>query len=135
MILLDDWTYSLQVPHDPRGPRIARCTLRAVLSEHGLGELSHTAELLTSELTTNAFQHSDGPAFVRLSWAKERLRVSVSDNNPELPPPLGVMTTAADADHGRGLLLVERFADDWGGYALGLEEFGTRGKLVWFEIR
>ncbi|MFD7815870.1 ATP-binding protein [Streptomyces sp. NPDC059785] len=51
-------TYALHLPHDPRAPRVARMTLRAVLPAYGLTELLDTAELLASELTTNAYRHT-----------------------------------------------------------------------------
>ncbi|MFK4147185.1 hypothetical protein [Streptomyces sp. NPDC004065] len=50
----EPWEYELHFPRDPRGPAVARTTLKAVLGAHGLGEFTDRAELLTSELTTNA---------------------------------------------------------------------------------
>ncbi|GAA3792509.1 hypothetical protein ACFS5L_12200 [Streptomyces phyllanthi] len=49
------WSYALHLPHDPRAPRVARMTLRAVLPAYGISELLDTAELLASELVTNAY--------------------------------------------------------------------------------
>ncbi|WP_248844987.1 hypothetical protein [Streptomyces griseorubiginosus] len=46
------WVYEIHLPCDPRGPRIVRGTLRAVLHAHGIGELADKAELLTCELAT-----------------------------------------------------------------------------------
>ncbi|MGA4839461.1 ATP-binding protein [Streptomyces sp. G45] len=60
------WHYELHFPRDPRGPGIARLTLRAVLAAHGLVDLTDRAELLASELTTNSVRHTQGPASVRL---------------------------------------------------------------------
>ncbi|GDY74674.1 hypothetical protein SAV31267_041590 [Streptomyces avermitilis] len=82
------WAYVLQLPHDRCAPRIARVTLRAVLAGHGLTGLTDTAELVTSELVTNAYRHTTGPATLRLrALAGARLRVSVWDANPHIPPP------------------------------------------------
>jgi anti-sigma regulatory factor (Ser/Thr protein kinase) len=42
----------------PTAPSVARGHVRAVVCEWGLGELADTAELLVSELVTNAVQAS-----------------------------------------------------------------------------
>ncbi|MET8942240.1 ATP-binding protein [Streptomyces sp. NPDC004542] len=134
------WSYALQLPHDPRAAGIARVTLRAVLAGHGVSQLSYTAELLASELVTNAYRHSTGPATLRLrGLGGGRLRVSVWDTNPHIPPPFDrrpspVRPVPVDADGGRGLFLVCHYADAWGGYPLGDDLFGRGGKLLWCEI-
>ncbi|MGP3638434.1 ATP-binding protein [Streptomyces sp. 24-1644] len=140
------WSYVLQLPHDPRAPRVARMMLRAVLGLHGPTELLDTAELLACELVTNAYRHSDGQATLRLRRTEDGgLRVSVWDNNPLIPAPfdrppgalalLPAPTPAAEtAEGGRGLLLVRECADNWGGYPLGDGLFGRGGKLLWFEL-
>ncbi|MGP4002724.1 ATP-binding protein [Streptomyces sp. 8N706] len=127
----ESWQYSLQVPHDPLGPAIVRSTVRMVLGRHGLGDLADTAELLTSELATNAYRYSTGPASVRLKWTDDTLRVSVWDTDPNLPSPMAV---EPDSEQGRGLLLVRLCADNWGRYAMAERTFGSGGKVVWFEI-
>ncbi|KOG87628.1 ATP-binding protein [Streptomyces varsoviensis] len=138
------WTYTLDLPHDPRAAGVARTTLRAVLSRHAISELVDTAELLTSELVTNAYLHSGGPSSLRLHGMEvERLRVSVWDTNPEIPTQFRKRLTPAtparecdrDGEGGRGLLLVQACADRWGSYLLGDDLFGKRGKMLWFELR
>ncbi|MFJ8020366.1 ATP-binding protein [Streptomyces sp. NPDC096311] len=134
------WAYALQLPHDPLAPRIARVTLRAVLAGHGMSQFTDNAELLTSELVTNAYRHSTGPATLRLrALGSAGLRVSVWDADPHIPPPFdkgsGVPhAVPAEADGGRGLFLVCRYADAWGGYPLGDDLFGRGGKLLWCEL-
>ncbi|MFJ8021071.1 ATP-binding protein [Streptomyces sp. NPDC096311] len=134
------WAYVLQLPHDPLAPHIARGTLRAVLAGHGMTQFTDTAELLTSELVTNAYQHSTGPATLRLrALGDTRLRVSVWDANPHIPPPFDEHPTPlhpvpATAGGGRGLFLVCHYADAWGGYPLGGDLFGRGGKLLWCEL-
>ncbi|MEU8349460.1 ATP-binding protein [Streptomyces sp. NPDC048845] len=138
------WTYALHLPHDPRAPRIARTTLRAVLDSHAMGELAEIAELLASELVTNAYRHTDGPSSMRLRGsAGGRLRVTVRDTDPTVPAPFdrsphsagvaiaadaaGAPETAAgtaeapdtEADGGRGLEIVRLCADNWGSCLLG----------------
>ncbi|MET9373044.1 ATP-binding protein [Streptomyces sp. NPDC002992] len=138
------WSYVLHLPHDPRAPRVARMTLRATLAGHGMTDRLDTAELLTSELLTNAYRHSHGPAMLRLrrmdgGW----LRISVWDTNPLIPPPFdrppGALRAVpthppTDSTTGRGLLLVQHCADNWGGYPLADDVFGRGGKLLWCEL-
>lgn len=127
----EPWEYELRMPRDPRGPGVARTTLRAVLTAHGLPELTARAELLTSELATNSVRHSAGSAAVRLKWSHPVLRVSVWDSSPELPAPF---VPPPDLENGRGLLILDVFADRWGGCAIGEEPFGDGGKVIWFEL-
>ncbi|MEV0275323.1 ATP-binding protein [Streptomyces sp. NPDC050610] len=136
------WTYTLDLPHDPRAAGVARTTLRAVLFRHAISELVDVAELLTSELVTNAYLHSDGPASLRLhstGLEDERLRVSVWDTNPDIPTTFRErVAPPRDCDRegegGRGLLLVQMCADRWGSHLLDDELCGKRGKMLWFEL-
>ncbi|WP_349239299.1 ATP-binding protein [Streptomyces sp. CC224B] len=129
------WHYDLHFPRDPRGPGIARLTLRAVLDAHGLADLGDRAELLASELATNSVRHTQGPASVRLQWLHPVLRVSVWDMDPEVPALPGRSTPAGPhADGGRGLLILDLVADRWGGCAVGDRPQGPGGKTLWFEL-
>ncbi|KUO19009.1 ATP-binding protein [Streptomyces dysideae] len=135
------WVYSLRLPHDPRAARVARMTVRSVLDSHGRPEVLDTVELLISEMVTNAYLHTSGPASLRLTaLADGRLRVGVWDSHPRIPAPFGrpphdhVSLAPADADGGRGLRLVQEYADCWGGVPFGDGLFDRRaGKLLWFE--
>ncbi|MGY5008663.1 ATP-binding protein [Streptomyces sp. 900105755] len=135
--------YALRLPHDPRAARVARMTVRAALSGHGLHEVLDAVELLTSELVTNTYLHTGGPASLRLTALSDgRLRVGVWDGHPRIPAPFGapprdrVPLTPAEAEAGRGLHLVQAYADAWGGWSVGdggpLER--GAGKLLWFEV-
>ncbi|CAL9602320.1 ATP-binding protein [Streptomyces sp. enrichment culture] len=130
----EPWEYELHFPRDPRGPAVARTTLKAVLGAHGLAEFTDRAELLASELTTNAVRYSLGPASVRLCWTNPVLRVSVTDTCPLVPVPVPFTAAGPDAEQGRGLLILDLLADDWGGCRLGESAFGVGGKSIWFEL-
>ncbi len=87
------------------------------------------AVLLTSELVTNAVTHaSPSPAtFVLLTVACDgvALRVDVHDGSADLP----VLDQApAEAETGRGLLLVTLLSDEWGFYRTAV------GKAVYFTL-
>ncbi|MGW0706689.1 ATP-binding protein [Streptomyces sp. NPDC002643] len=122
------WTCALRLPRDPRAPGVARATLRAVLGPHDLAELTPTAELLTSELLTNAVRaetaYGDGrDVAVRFELSGAELRVEVSDSAGGKPE----LRCAEDGDEcGRGLVLVDALADDW-----GVAPRHGAGKVVW----
>ncbi|MFJ9963059.1 ATP-binding protein [Streptomyces avermitilis] len=133
------WAYTLQLPHDPRAPGIARATLRTVLAAHGLAELMPTAELLASELLTNAQLHTKGPYALRIrSTEPDRLRVAVWDTDPRVPPGFGqdgasVVVPDQEAENGRGLQLVRACADSSGVSVLRELGVSKGGKLLWAE--
>lgn len=85
-------------------------------------------QLLASELIANAVVHGPpgGAITVRALRSDDRLRVEVDDNDSTARPRL-LHRDHVDAG-GRGLMLVDRFADRWG-YDLR----GADGKTVWFE--
>ena len=105
----------------------ARLHARLVLQEWGLAALSEEMELLVSELVTNGLRASRamGQAAV-LMWLVSDLRqvvVFVWDASP-LPPARA--DPGADAESGRGLLLVEALSDRWGHFG-----YDGGGKVVW----
>ncbi|WP_399118280.1 ATP-binding protein [Streptomyces sp. KM273126] len=85
-------------PQRPPSPHIARHTIRTALLGHGRPhELTDTAELLTSELVSNAVKHSDGPVTIRLHSHPDAVRIGVMDNHPELPDPSPAPPTRTSA--------------------------------------
>ncbi|MFF2507373.1 ATP-binding protein [Streptomyces sp. NPDC058067] len=127
----EPWEYTLYIPHDARAIPISRRTLRLILTAHDLPRIAEVAELLATELVSNALRHTKGPAALRLRWTGLILRIGVWDADPTPPtPPLHV--AAADAEAGRGLTLVRGCADGWGWYPL--TSTGDTGKYVWCEL-
>jgi anti-sigma regulatory factor (Ser/Thr protein kinase) len=90
-------------------------------------DATQIAILLTSELVTNAIVHGESPVTVAVSWSGEQLRVEVHDRSRFLPAPWPVIS-AVDAETGRGLLLVDTLATDWGFYRT------PGGKVVYFTL-
>ncbi|SEB71919.1 Anti-sigma regulatory factor (Ser/Thr protein kinase) [Streptomyces sp. 2224.1] len=117
------------LPSDDRSAARARAALRRQLRVWRIGgELADSAELLLSELVTNAVRaQAPGVAEVgiRFAWADGRLRLEVRDASDELP----VRGEAKeDEECGRGLVLVDALASGW-----GVDRDGT-GKTVWAEL-
>ncbi|KUL35608.1 ATP-binding protein [Streptomyces regalis] len=130
----DSWEYSLYVPNDPRAVTVCRRTLRLTLTLHGLIRLADIAELVASELVSNAVVHTKGPAALRVRWSKGALRIGAWDADPGPPEPPGRWEDLADVDveGGRGMALVRACSDQWGWQPLS--RFGNRGKYVWCEL-
>ncbi|WP_327432748.1 ATP-binding protein [Streptomyces sp. NBC_01236] len=111
---------------DLRAVPEARKALRELLRHWGKPGRSEIAELLTSELVTNALIHTDHDAVLTATVGPRGLHVEVRDfvgRRPRLRVP-----NADDGTHGRGLVLVQSLADTWGVRAHGV------GKAVWFEL-
>ncbi|MFF6786717.1 ATP-binding protein [Streptomyces sp. NPDC012510] len=128
------WNYTLRLPRDPRSPGVGRATLRTVLATHGLSELSPTAELLATELLTNAHLHTSREYALRVFEAGGRLRVGVWDQDRRVPAGFGGdVPVAEDAEGGRGLRLVRACSEGRGISAM--VESGVRlgGKLLWVD--
>jgi anti-sigma regulatory factor (Ser/Thr protein kinase) len=71
-----------------------------------------TAVLLTSELVTNAIRHEAGEDITLvISCCGGHLRVDVHDTSPAWP---AASDAPADAETGRGLMLVTTLATEWG---------------------
>ncbi|MFD7711820.1 ATP-binding protein [Streptomyces sp. NPDC059785] len=105
----------------------SRKALRELLRRWGRPGRSEIAELLTSELVTNALIHTDRDAVLTATVSPlGGLRVEVRDfvgRRPRLRVP-----DADDGTHGRGLVLVQSLADAWGVRPHAV------GKSVWFEL-
>ncbi|WP_053848547.1 ATP-binding protein [Streptomyces sp. NRRL B-24085] len=84
-----------------------------------------TAELLVSELITNAIRHGTGPPLIRLSCNGRLLRIAVSDDCDRWPC---MRASSSTEPGGFGLQLLERLAHRWGVTP------GHPGKTVWAEI-
>ena len=84
------------------------------------------AVVLTSELVTNAITHETGETVMLvITCACGRLRVDVHDTSLSVPMP---EVAPADAETGRGLMLVTSLSTDWGYYRT------LAGKAVYFTL-
>ncbi|PJM94088.1 ATP-binding protein [Streptomyces sp. CB01373] len=128
----EPWEYTLYIPNGPRAVTISRRTLRLILTMHGLLRLVDTAELLATELVSNAVRHTKGPAGLRVRWSAGVLRIGAWDTDPAPPESSAPLEQVVDLEEGRGLALVRACADLWGWQPLSRE--GNRGKYVWCDL-
>jgi anti-sigma regulatory factor (Ser/Thr protein kinase) len=90
------------------------------------GSVEQLAELVVSELVTNAVVHAYSCSRVILTCGDSALRVSVRDYCPTpTPRPRPIDVTAAS---GRGLHLVVALADNWG------VNQHPDGKTIWAQL-
>ncbi|MFE2097843.1 ATP-binding protein [Streptomyces sp. NPDC059468] len=130
----ESWDYTLYIPNDLRAVTICRRTLRLILTVHGLISLVDIAELLATELVSNAVRHTKGPAALRVRRSPEGVVwIGAWDTDPGPPePPRPLEPVAELVEEGRGLALVRACADFWGWQPSA--RFGNRGKFVWCEL-
>ncbi|MFD4562122.1 ATP-binding protein, partial [Streptomyces sp. NPDC058469] len=98
-------------------PRRARIIVRAGLRYWGWPGLIESADVLVTELVTNALEHGLGDVGLRVYLTDTHLLIEVWDGSHQLPV-LG--EAALDDEDGRGLFLVAAIADDWGVSADGM---------------
>ncbi|MFD0141283.1 MULTISPECIES: SpoIIE family protein phosphatase [unclassified Streptomyces] len=112
------------VPPDPADVSRIRSAGAAQLAAWGLDGIAFTAELILSELITNAIRYGAEPIRVRL-LRDRRLICEISDGSSTAPH----LRYAATTDEGgRGLFLVAQFAERWG------TRYTQRGKVIWAEL-
>lgn len=116
----------------PSAVSCARLHVRQLLWEWNLTSFGEAAEIIVSELLTNALQASRAPQLfspVRLWLVSDRQRVLILvwDCCPQPPTRIDA---GHDAENGRGLLLVETISSRWNWYFS--QNLG--GKIVWAQI-
>jgi anti-sigma regulatory factor (Ser/Thr protein kinase) len=111
---------------DRDAPARARAAVRDFWAEYGLDGGSDAAQLVASELVTNAVLHARTWMELTLRLLPPLVHIAVTDGSPESPH----ITVIADesAESGRGLLLVEAMATAWGSLV------SHDGKVVWATV-
>ena len=117
---------SWDLPRQPIAARLARRRLASELPDLP-GDVVEVAQVLTSELVTNAVQHGRGPIRMSVACDGSSLTVRVADDGAEAPV---VRDRDLDASRGRGMQLIEALATQWGTEPVG----GGAGKAVWFTL-
>ena len=119
------WKATYPLANSPTSAAVARRLLRQAL-EDCQRETVETAELLVSELVTNAVLHARTAPVLCIQIDRPGIRVTVEDSSVD-PPSLA--TEATYAERGRGMLILDALASAWGWEPL------PTGKRVWFEIQ
>jgi anti-sigma regulatory factor (Ser/Thr protein kinase) len=110
----------------PAAAGAARSEVRAAISAWDVPVDVSVAVLLASELVTNAIRHEEGEAVTLvITCTCGQLRVEVHDTSRSAPVPVD---GPADAETGRGLILVASLSDEWGFYRT------STGKAVYFTL-
>jgi anti-sigma regulatory factor (Ser/Thr protein kinase) len=110
----------------PAAAATARRQVEAVIATREIQIDQGVAVLLTSELVTNAIRHeTSGTVTLTVSCSDDQLRVDVHDTSVSMPT---LADPPADAEHGRGMLLVDALSAEWGTY------FTPVGKAVYFTL-
>jgi serine/threonine-protein kinase RsbW len=110
----------------------AREQARKALTDWGLADHTDLAELIVSELATNALRHGTGPITVRLSYtANGDLWLEVHDHGRGRPV---LQKTTADDEQGRGLALLEALTEIGGGILGTAEDSHALGKGVYVGV-
>ncbi|MFF9812863.1 ATP-binding protein [Streptomyces sp. NPDC014006] len=121
--------FRFELAAHPGSPARARRLTRARLTGWSVGEdACDTAALVISELVTNAIVHTASSRVVcELHDHDDTVRIAVRDEGcaPGDPHPA---PQRGEAEHGRGLLLVDAVCRAW-----GAQEHGP-GLLVWAEV-
>jgi anti-sigma regulatory factor (Ser/Thr protein kinase) len=124
-------THELPLERESTAPAAARRAVTSWLAAAGWVATTDdssvaTAQLVTSELVTNAIRYGLEPITLTALLGPAVLRLEVHDAdrraNPELQHP------DDRTPGGRGLLLVSGAADEWGWHSV------EDGKVVWAEI-
>ncbi|MGZ8766185.1 MAG: ATP-binding protein [Acidimicrobiia bacterium] len=114
------------LPATSASPGVARRFVGAVLRRWQTDSATvEDAQLLVSELVTNAVVHASSEVRLSVSVRGERLRVEVADRDSRLPRMRAV---ESESTEGRGLGIVDGVADAWG------SDSRPGGKAVWFEL-
>ena len=113
----------LTLGREPDAVPRARRLVRSALGEE-MPAVAGDAELVVSELVTNAALHGEAPITVRL-LVNRVARVEVHDRGRSAPI---LLKQGTDAMTGRGLSMVAAVASDWG------VDPADEGKTVWAEL-
>ena len=121
----------LELVARPTAVSQGRLHVRGAMREWSLDDLAEDAELLASELLTNAVQatislQSSGLLILRLLANTNRLVIEVYDHSPVDPAPRWV---SDEAESGRGFVVVEALAGSW-----DYHRFHPGLKVVWAEM-
>lgn len=114
------------LPCDARSVAVARHFVTAQLDSWGIeSDCSYGAELMVSELVSNAVLHARTDVEILVDRVADGVRIGVIDRSRRA---LLRKRHSLGSATGRGLMLVDQLSSSWG------VQNRRRGKLVWFEV-
>jgi hypothetical protein len=121
------WRASIDVPATSAGPAAARRVVSALLPVWQLSPLVPDAEVVVSELVTNAYLHAPGMDSFELELVRrtDGIRLSLADGSSVRPM---INELNHDGETGRGMSIVAVLASGWGA------EDHHGGKRVWVDL-
>ncbi len=125
---MGQWRASADIPATASGVAAARHLVTVLLPSWELPDaLCGDAELIVSELVTNAYRHAPGTNSFELALERraDGVRLSLADGSSIYPLITELSSTATS---GRGMTIVETLASRW-----GADDY-RGGKRVWVDL-
>jgi anti-sigma regulatory factor (Ser/Thr protein kinase) len=119
-------TVRRRIVPDRDAPGHARSAVQEFCQRLGVGGDRDAAQLVASELVTNAVVHARTTIDLTLRLMTPMLHVAVRDGGTGRPH---VADVNESSESGRGLMLVDALASSWGTF------FPDAGKVVWATVR
>lgn len=108
-------------------PRTARAAVAAFCAKHRVERNCDVAQLIASELVSNAVVHARTPVELTLRLDDPLLYIGVRDHSTEQARITSLVHETAESC--RGLLIVDALATSWGNFVY------PSGKVVWASVR
>jgi anti-sigma regulatory factor (Ser/Thr protein kinase) len=117
----------IDLPADARAPAVARTLVRTLARTWRLPDLAEDAQLIVSELVTNALRHAPGPGSLELEVIRRGrgLRIALVDGSAVRPL---VRELSPQTPTGRGMAIVQAISAGWGA------DDHHGGKRVWVDL-
>jgi anti-sigma regulatory factor (Ser/Thr protein kinase) len=101
----------IELRPEPTSPGRARRFVRSLMSAWGVGDqVVDDAELLVTELVTNAVIHARTAVTLEVEAADGTVRFKVSDESPRR---VEIKSPSPESATGRGLILLDQIASEW----------------------
>lgn len=118
------------LPAGVNAPAAAREMVDSACARWGVPQMSPDAQLVISELVTNAVTHAGSELEVVAALDGRNIHLYVRDRDRGLPQlPASRLRARPKRLGGLGLMLVENLTTAWG------TTFGAHGKTVWARLR
>jgi len=119
--------HRVTIPADRNAPGMARAAVHEFCQAQGVLGSTEAAQLVASELVTNAVVHAGTPIELTLRLVPPVLHIAVRDTGDGQARISGTVDESAES--GRGLLLVDALAASWGTFVPPI------GKIVWATLK